>query len=302
MLDLSYLFDLVEESRAALDARPEPFELGGVRFDHYPGTALMGVINLSPDSSYRETVATSTEAAIRRGRRLIADGARVLDIGAESSVPGRERLTAREQLDRLLPVIEALAGNGAVVSVETYSAELARECLRAGARLINLTSTSDTGVIYDLAAVFEAGVIICYLHGANPHGVDTFSPGEEHRETLAEYFTAEIAKARAAGVERTWIDPGLTFTYSDLLRDPRRRAEYQMRSILSGFRLRTLGAPICQALPPAFDFFEDEVRCGEVFYAVLALLGRADLLRTHEVTKVRGVLRTMGAFGSGGAR
>jgi len=296
MLDLSYLCDLVAESGENLETRVEPFELGGVSFGHFPETALMGVINLSPDSSYRETVATSTEAAIRRGCRLIADGARVLDVGAESSVAGRERPAAREQRERLLPVIDALAGEGAVVGVETYSAGLARECLHAGARLINLTSTQDTEEIYRLVGEFEAGVIICFLRSANPHSVQSLSFGEDHWEKLIDYFTAEIGKARAAGVSRIWIDPGLTFTYSDLLEDPRRRADFQMKSILSGFRLRALGVPVCQALPPAFDFFEDEVRCGEPFYAVLAMLGRADMLRTHEVTKVRGVIRTLEAF------
>ena len=296
MLDLSYLSDLVAESGRELETRVEPFKLDGVSFGHFPDTALMGVINLSPDSSYRETVATSTEAAIRRGRRLIADGARVLDIGAESTVAGRNRPPTREQRDGLLPVIEGLAGDGAVVSVETYSASLARECLQAGARLINLTSTRDTEGIYRLAGEYEAGVIICFLRGANPHAVEDFSSGGDCREELAGYFSAEIGKARAAGVSRIWIDPGLTFTYPNLLKDPRRRADFQMKSILSGFQLRTLGVPVCQALPPAFDFFEDEVRCGEPFYAVLAMLGRADMLRTHEVTKVRGVIRTLSAF------
>jgi dihydropteroate synthase len=70
-----------------------------------------------------------------------------------------------------------------------------------------------------------------------------------------------------------------------------------MQVFLNGFRLRTLGWPVCQALPHAFECFEDEVRSAEPFFAVLALLGQTDLLRTHEVPKVRGVLRALGLIG-----
>ncbi len=67
-----------------------------------------------------------------------------------------------------------------------------------------------------------------------------------------------------------------------------------MQIFLNSFRLRALGWPVCQALPHAFECFEEEVRAAEPFFAVLALLGQASLLRTHEIAKVRGVLRAMG--------
>ncbi len=102
MLSLADLAELHDAFRADLDARPQPFNLRGQTFSHYPDTALMGVINLSPDSSYRETVSTSADAAIRRGRRLMADGARIIDIGAQSSNRGRETLDETAQISRLV--------------------------------------------------------------------------------------------------------------------------------------------------------------------------------------------------------
>jgi dihydropteroate synthase len=77
------------------------------------------------------------------------------------------------------------------------------------------------------------------------------------------------------------------------LQDSDARIRHQMHIFLNGFRLRALGWPVCQALPHAFECFEDEVRVAEPFFAVLALLGQASLLRTHEIARVRGVLRVM---------
>ena len=109
---------------------------------------------------------------------------------------------------------------------------------------------------------------------------------------LEAYFARQIEAATAAGVSRLWIDPGLGFYYRNLA-DGEMRVRHQLRVFLNSFRLRKLGWPICQALPHAFGCFEEEVRSAEAFFAVPALLGQASLLRTHEVAKVRGVVRAM---------
>ncbi len=92
------------------------------------------------------------------------------------------------------------------------------------------------------------------------------------------------------------MDGGLGFYYGDLLDGPV-RVRYQIETFLNTFRLRALGRPVCHALPHAFEYFEDEVRSAEGFFAVMALLGRTDLLRTHEIGKVRGVVETMRTVG-----
>ena len=90
-----------------------------------------------------------------------------------------------------------------------------------------------------------------------------------------------------------WIDPGLGFYYKNLT-DSAVRVRYQVETFLSAFRLRALGWPVCQALPHAFEYFEEEVRSAEPFFGLLALLARTDLLRTHEVAKLRGVVGALG--------
>jgi hypothetical protein len=123
--------------------------------------------------------------------------------------------------------------------------------------------------------------------------VGDFIHSPDHASALLDYFRREIDRAIHAGVHAIWIDPGLGFYYRNL-QDSAARIRYQAETFLHSFRLRTLGWPVCHALPHAFEFFQDEVRSAESLFAVLAILGKTDLLRTHEIPKVRAVARTLG--------
>jgi dihydropteroate synthase len=112
---------------------------------------------------------------------------------------------------------------------------------------------------------------------------------------MQEYFARQIQLAMRNGVQKIFLDPGLGFYYRNL-QDSALRVRHQMKVFLNTFRLRSLGFPVCHALPHAFEFFKEEVRCAEPFFAVLAALGKTDLLRTHEVPRTRAVLETMKAF------
>jgi dihydropteroate synthase len=109
---------------------------------------------------------------------------------------------------------------------------------------------------------------------------------------LVDHFGPRLERAASLGVEQVVIDPGLGFYYGNLV-DPTVRVRHQAAVLAQCFRLRRLGVPICNALPHAFDLFEDEFRKAEGFFAVLARLGGTDLLRTHEVGHVRAVLAAM---------
>jgi dihydropteroate synthase len=247
---------------------------------------------LSPDSWYRESVALTTEAAVRRGRVLHEQGAAIIDLGAESTLEHAARIDGAAQQDRLIPVVRELARAGLCVSVETYHADVAAAALRAGAQVLNLTGSVDNEAIFRQAADFDAGVIICFVPGANVREVGELDLERDPIAMLEEYFAPRIEAATNAGVSRIWIDPGLGFYYRNL-QDSEARVRHQLRVFLNSFRLRKLGWPICHALPHAFACFEEEVRTAEAFFAVPALLGQASLLRTHEVAKVRGVVQAM---------
>ncbi len=295
MLNLEYLAGLLEKNRAAASARVKEFSVGGRHFAFNSQPAIMGVVNLSPDSWYRESVCLTAEAAVQRGRVLTAQGADLVDVGAESTLAHAARVDNAEQNSKLLPVIKELRAANILVSVETYSPAVTRACLEAGANLLNLTGSDRGDELFRMVADHDAAVIICYVQGNNVREVGDFDLSADPIEMMRAYFARQIEIAQRNGVERIVLDPGLGFYYRNL-QDSAVRVRHQMNIFLNTFRLRTLGFPICHALPHAFDFFRDEVRCAEPFFAVLAALGKTDLFRTHEVPRIKAVLDTMKVF------
>ena len=292
MLTLEELSNLLESNREAAAARVQEFAVGGIHFTFNSRPAIMGVINLSPDSWYRESVCLTAEAALRRGKALQAQGADLVDVGAESTLAHAARLDESRQSSKLLPVVKALREAGILVSVETYQPAVTRDCLEAGANVLNLTGTDQGDEMYRMVAAQGAAVVICHVQGANVREVGDFDFGADPVAMLYEYFARQIETATRNGVEKIFIDPGLGFYYRNL-QDSAVRVRHQMTVFLHTFRLRTLGFPICHALPHAFEYFGEEVRCAEPFFAVLAALGKTDLFRTHEVPRVKAVLETM---------
>ena len=295
MLTLEHLAVLAQTHAAELRATVAEFDLAGRHFAFNTQPAVMGVVNLSADSWYRESVCLSADAAIARGRVLHAQGAAIIDVGAESTLARATRADAAMQNSKLLPVVRTLSAEGILVSVETYNLEVTRACLEAGAKVLNLTGTLGSEDIYRLVAAHEAAVIICYVQGANVREVAEFDLAADPVVLMRDFFARQIDLATRAGVKRIFIDPGLGFYYRNL-QDSAVRVRHQMNVFLNTFRLRGLGWPICHALPHAFEYFGEEVRCAEPYFAVLAALGKTDLFRTHEVARTRAVLETMRAF------
>src|SRR5215468_1708552 len=120
MLSLEHLADLLQQNRAAAQAHVREFSIGARQFRFNTEPAIMGVINLSPDSWYRESVCLSAESAIRRGKVLAAQGADIIDLGAESTLAHAARANEAIQSDKLLPIVKTLSATGILVSVETY--------------------------------------------------------------------------------------------------------------------------------------------------------------------------------------
>jgi dihydropteroate synthase len=295
MLRLEVLSELLEKNRDAASARVKEFSIGGTKFAFNSRPAIMGVVNLSPDSWYRESVCLTAEAAVARGKILRAQGADIVDVGAESTLAHAARVAGKAQNSKLLPVIKELRAAKILVSVETYSPAVTRACLEAGANVLNLTGVASSKEIFKMVAAHNAAVIICYVQGKNVRDVGDFDLSADPIEQVREYFSRQIEIAQRNGVGKILFDPGLGFYYRNL-QDSAVRVRHQMNIFLNTFRLRTLGFPICHALPHAFEFFRDEVRCAEPFFAMLAALGKTDLFRTHEVPRIKAVLETMKVF------
>lgn len=293
MIDLASLAALAAEHADDLARPVAPLLVGDRVFDTDTTPVLMGVVNLSQDSAYRESVVVSHASAVRRGRVLSAQGAALVDIGAEATSPETARRDGDEQILELVPVVRDLAAEGVLVSVEAYDAAVVAATLEAGATVVNLSGSRDDEEIFALAARHDATVLLCHVAGAHARDLDEAAgTGEAHPDpvpAMLEQFARRIETARSLGVTRLMIDPGTGFPMPSIAR-PLDRAAYQSMVLLHSFRLRVLGLPVCQSLPHTFPLFEDQFRTAEGMFAVLASLGRCGVVRTHEVPQVQAVL------------
>ena len=295
MITLAALADLAAAHRADLDHRVGPLLIADRSFDVDSRPVIMGTVNLSRDSTYRESIAVSTDSAVRKARVMAAEGADIVDVGAESSTARAARVDAAAQVASLVPVIERLVKEDILVSVETYEPAVVEAALEAGATVLNMTGREHEDRMLDIAAEHGSTVILCYSGAGNVREVTDVTIDDDPIPGLLEHFARRLDHARSRGVTRLVIDPGMGFYYGNLT-DPLVRARHQARVILGAFRLRSLGVPMCNALPHAFDLFEEQFRTAEGFYAVLALLGGTSVLRTHEVAQVRAVVGAMDAL------
>lgn len=295
MLTLEHLMEIAERHRSDLQFKVAEFAIGQTEFHFNRNPYLMGVINLSPDSWYRESVCLNTEKAIERGFLLQTQGASIVDIGAESTLMNAEILDVSTQQSRLLPVVQELAKAGVIVSIETYEPEIARRCLEMGAKVLNVTGNLHIEELSRMAVDHDAAMILCHVQGSHVRQVDDYDLSKESTGMLLESFEKLIERAASQGNQKLFIDPGQGFYYRNL-QDSEKRVRHQMDVFLNTFRLRRLGYPVCHALPHAFEKFGEEVRCAEPFFAVLAAIGKTSLFRTHEVPRVRAVLDTLGLY------
>ena len=297
MITLRDLAALATEHADDLDHTVEPFRIGRRTFDTDAEPVIMGVVNLSSDSWYHDSVATTRESALRRATVLMAQGAHLVDVGAESVQKAAERVGADDQSASLVPVIEDMVGAGVPVSVESYHPSVVEACLAAGASVLNLTGSVDDEAMFTLAAAHDASVVLCHVDGGNPRELGDAAP--ERSDPFAamhEQFERRVAHARELGVRSVSIDPGVGFTFA-WDPTPGERSSYQASVLLQSFRLRHLGVPICHAMPAAHHLFGEEFRTAEGFFTVLASLGGTGIYRTHEVPRIRAVLTAMHRFG-----
>lgn len=296
MLTLQQIAQLADSHADALDLPVAPLTIAGREFDLAQSAALMGVVNLSPDSTYRDSIAQTSLSALRKARVMAVEGADIIDIGAESSTAKAARVGARSQIEQLVPVIEPLAAEGLIVSTETYEPDVVAAALAAGTQVLNMTGTEHEQHMLEMAAEHDATVIMCFSGGANVREIVDLGVGTDPIPDLLAHFEPRIERAVGLGVKSLVIDPGMGFYYGNLT-DPPSRAQHQAAVLLNSFRLKTLGFPICNSMPSAYALFEEHYRSAEPFFAVLALLCGSTVIRTHEIPKVRLVRDTLALIG-----
>lgn len=173
---------------------------------------VMGIVNVTPDSFSDGGRHLRADAALEHARRLIAEGADLLDIGGESTRPGSLPVSAREELDRIIPVIEGLRGISAPLSVDTSKPEVMRAALAAGASMINDIGALQQPGALEAVAASDAAVCLMHMRGTP----QTMQEQPSYRDVVSEvkdFLRARMAAAETAGIarERIAIDPGFGF-------------------------------------------------------------------------------------------
>lgn len=191
---------LVPPTQRLLDAR-------GRRLDYAGRTLVMGILNVTPDSFSDGGRSAALDDAVANAHRLVAEGADILDIGGESTRPGHTPVPAEEELRRVLPAVEALAGLPVPLSIDTQKAAVAEAALKAGASLLNdiwgLMGDPDMARV---AAAYDAGVVAM-------HNRATVDPDVDIVADILGFFEQALERAARAGIrpDRIALDPGIGF-------------------------------------------------------------------------------------------
>lgn len=176
------------------------------------GGALMGVLNVTPDSFSDGGLHLDTEAAISHGLSMIQQGAEIIDVGGESTRPGSEPVSAQVEIERVLPVVEGLCRGGVTVSIDTSKPVVAEAALGAGAEIVNDVRACREPGMTEIVAEWGCGVVLMHMRG---------TPGDMHLNPRYDDVVAEVEqfliermeRVTAAGVDPSSIvvDPGIGF-------------------------------------------------------------------------------------------
>jgi dihydropteroate synthase len=257
---------------------------------------IMGIVNLTDDSFSGDALHGNTEAAIAHGLRQKEEGAHILDLGAESSRPGAPPVSAQQEIDRLLPVIEGLRDCGVPLSIDTLKPEVMRVALATGADMINDINALRAPGALEVVASSQAAVCLMHMRGEpgtmqhNPSYADVV--GE-----VASFLGERIADAEAAGMplNRICVDPGFGFgkTLQHNLELLRRLPELVVPGLplLVGMSRKSMlglltGQPVDQRL------------AGGIAAHVIAAQRGARILRVHDVAAIRDAMAILNAVES----
>jgi dihydropteroate synthase len=246
---------------------------------------LMGVVNVTPDSFSDGGLYLDPEAAIAHGEELARAGAEILDIGGESTRPGAEEVEAKEELRRVLPVIDGLAGAAATVSIDTSKASVAEAALGAGAEIVNdVTALRGDPEMAALCADREATVVLMHMAGS-PRTMQLNPVYDDVVADVKAFLGARVEVAMDAGVaeERIWLDPGIGFG---------KTAEHYLELLRRLSELLELGRPLVvgtsrKSFIGKLDGSGASERLGgTVASSVLAAAEGAEVLRVHDVAEL----------------
>jgi len=249
---------------------------------------IMGVVNITPDSFSDGGSFATASTALAHARRLVDEGADLVDIGGESTRPGAGGVALEEERRRVLPVLEQLAGGTVPVSIDTQKPELMREAIAAGASMINdVNALQAPGAI---AAVAQSGVAVCLMHmQGTPADMQTDPHYDDVVAEVLEFFGERMRAAHAAGIapDRIVLDPGFGFG---------KTLEHNLELLRRLDRFNTTGAAVLAGLSRKgmLGRLTGREVDGRVYASIAAALiaveKGARIVRVHDVAATRDAL------------
>lgn len=256
-------------------------DFGGKQLD-LDRPVVMGILNVTPDSFSDGGDFVSSEVAVRRAREMVAEGAAIVDVGGESTRPGAGEVSVDEELERVLPVVEALAGALSVpISVDTTKPEVMREAVAAGADMINDVLALQVPGALETAAALNVPVCLMHMQGT-PRTMQRAPAYRNVVEDVRAFLSARIERCLEAGMdrERLIVDPGFGFgknmTHNaTLLRNLQRFGDLGCPILIGMSRKSFIGNVL--------DLPVTERLHGSVAAAVLGAWNGARIVRVHDV-------------------
>lgn len=268
-----------------------------------PKTCIMGVLNTTPDSFSDGGQFLALEDAVAQGRRLVEDGAGILDIGGESTRPFSTGVSAQEEMDRVIPVIERLAPEINVpISIDSVKSSVVREALKAGAAIINDISAMERDPeMIPLAVEKQVPVILMHMKGT-PADMQVNPTYEDFLGEVTRYLSSRMEALVTAGLprDRIILDPGIGFG---------KTVEHNRMLIRHLNVLHELGAPLlmgpsrksfirktlgCDALPP--ERTDRTLEIGNLAAVGACVMNGAQIVRVHDVDQVVPLVRMLDAI------
>jgi dihydropteroate synthase len=256
---------------------------------------IMGIINITPDSFYAGSRQTQTNDILKQAEKMLAEGADILDIGGQSSRPGSKIISKEEEMQRVLPAVEQIYNRfpEAVISIDTFYADVAHDCVQAGAGIVNDISAGnmDTEMLQTVAAL-QTPYIIMHMKGKP----DTMQQEPVYNNLLKEvtdFFITKIDECKKAGIRDLVIDPGFGFGKTIA-------HNFELLRNLSVFEILNcailLGLSRKSTIYKTLGTTAEEALNGTTVLNTIGLLKGANILRVHDVKEAKEALKLISAM------
>ena len=243
---------------------------------------VMGILNITPDSFYAGSRFLNDESVIKAAAKMIEEGAAIIDIGGQSTRPGAEKISEKEEIERVVPAIEIIKTTfpDIFISIDTYYSSVANHAVKAGADMVNDISAGllDTQMP---AVVARLNVPIIAMHmKGDPQTMQKFTQYENIIKELIDYFTERIKQLESAGIKDIIIDPGFGFAKTI-------EQNFFLLSQMEAFRI--LNKPVLAGLSRKSMIYKtlhltpEEALNGTSVLNTIALTKGASILRVHDV-------------------